>query len=337
MRVRKTSLERHWRLLGFTLIELLVVIAIIAILIALLLPAVQQAREAARRSQCRNHLKQIGLALHNYLDTYGILPTVKVANGKVCGGCSNSWDNMGGLSWRALILPFVDQAGIYNTIDFDNAHLRGGCCTGAVYPTQARGTVLPVYICPSDDMPEMRGTSAGTNYPAMSGVFPRSVVSDNHNDVSLKRVPGMSTRRPGMARDFVDGMSHTMLVSEVYRGIPFERTGGGPINVDGQRCQRWIAIGDCGADASRAPNSQEDIVGGTTVATLYPKDQVDWQNDYLGTGARPGNRGTSSLHEGGVHALFADGSVNFLNENVELSVFQAAVTRSGGETTDIEF
>ena len=113
---------------GFTLIELLVVIAIIAILIALLLPAVQQAREAARRTQCKNNLKQIGIALHNYHDTHSCLPPMKIwANGIDCPGGPDGWTNTGGWSWRVMILPFVEQSTMYNQINFVNHHSQAGC------------------------------------------------------------------------------------------------------------------------------------------------------------------------------------------------------------------
>jgi prepilin-type N-terminal cleavage/methylation domain-containing protein len=122
--------------LGFTLIELLVVIAIIAILIALLLPAVQQAREAARRTQCKNHLKQLGLAFHNYHDTSGRLPYTTAH-----WGLSGATGDNKGWSWSAFILPYIDQAPAYNQINFSD-----------FVPTQPNvlKNAIPMSTCPSD-------------------------------------------------------------------------------------------------------------------------------------------------------------------------------------------
>ena len=117
---------------GFTLIELLVVIAIIAILIALLLPAVQQAREAARRSQCKNNLKQIAIGLHNYHDLHGVLPF--------------GWDQRGA-SWSAMVLPMIDRANIYNTLIFQESG-DGNWDSGSAN-TKAAATHIPVLFCPS--------------------------------------------------------------------------------------------------------------------------------------------------------------------------------------------
>ena len=125
---------------GFTLIELLVVIAIIAVLIALLLPAVQQAREAARRTQCKNHLKQLGLALHNYHDTYNSFPL---------GNHANYLGN-----WRLSILPYLDQATVFNQITF-TSNPADFNAWGGTYGTNAvlRGLLVPVYNCPSNPLP----------------------------------------------------------------------------------------------------------------------------------------------------------------------------------------
>jgi len=135
---------------GFTLIELLVVIAIIAILIALLLPAVQQAREAARRSQCKNNMKQIGLALHNYHGTHRIFPSIRMLDLKqYAGSCTAGWQRPGGFSWRVMLLPFLDQGTIYNQINWDD-HLIGTSCGGTNSFAVADKTVLPAFLCPSD-------------------------------------------------------------------------------------------------------------------------------------------------------------------------------------------
>src|SRR5690349_12758105 len=154
---------------GFTLIELLVVIAIIAVLIALLLPAVQQAREAARRSQCKNNLKQLGLALHNYHELANMFPPGEINNGET--SCQ-TWMVGNGLTWRVMLLPQLDYGPMYNNINFsDWAH---GGCPGKVFTTpnswlQVQGSALTVLLCPSDNRPVFRSNPprAGTNYPGM--------------------------------------------------------------------------------------------------------------------------------------------------------------------------
>ena len=151
---------------GFTLIELLVVIAIIAILIALLLPAVQQAREAARRTQCKNNLKQLGIALHNYHDTHSCLPPLKTwANGIDCPG-GTGWDNTGGFSWRVMILPFVEQSTMYNQIDFSRVHSNPACTGSQAVWANISNKPIAGYLCPTDSTPVIIGAHAGTNYGA---------------------------------------------------------------------------------------------------------------------------------------------------------------------------
>ena len=153
---------RSRRRTGFTLIELLVVIAIIAVLIALLLPAVQQAREAARRTQCKNNLKQIGLALHNYESTHSTLPSF------YSYGAANS----GSYSVQAQLLPYMDQASMHNLIDF-SLKPQVGCCPGDVPASLVSivRTRLPVFLCPSDPGPATFSATSGTTGGATSPTF----------------------------------------------------------------------------------------------------------------------------------------------------------------------
>ena len=145
--------SHRWRT-GFTLIELLVVIAIIAILVSLLLPAVQQAREAARRTECKNHLKQIGLALHNYHDAHGAFPLGLTAHGA---------------GWSAMLLPYLDQSNIYNTLVFAE---NGAGNWDVAGPNQsALQTLIPVFRCPSD-APSSLDTSSQSRFATAAKTSP---------------------------------------------------------------------------------------------------------------------------------------------------------------------
>lgn len=183
------------RLRGFTLIELLVVIAIIAVLIALLLPAVQQAREAARRTQCKNHLKQIGLAVHNYHDVYNKLPDggTDTGTGYPCSACCNA-NNRGEWNWMYQIMPQLDQSNLFNlTSDAE------------IYRTP-----VSVYFCPSRRAPAVYGSSAKSDYAGNAG--------DGHtayNGAIIRR----SCKQPIDFAYLRDGTSNTLLIGEKQTNV----------------------------------------------------------------------------------------------------------------------
>ena len=195
----KRMLRARSEMRGFTLIELLVVIAIIAVLIALLLPAVQQAREAARRTQCKNNLKQWGLALHNYHDTANTFPM---------GATATQW------LWRASLLPYLDQANVYNRITFDSPSVcfSAAAAIPAPKPTEV---LIPVYVCPTDP-------NSGKLYPNFSGA--------GHMPTDYMGVFGsnLATTSDGLfayiskvrMADISDGTSNTLGIGE--RGIPVD-------------------------------------------------------------------------------------------------------------------
>jgi len=186
---------------GFTLIELLVVIAIIAVLIALLLPAVQQAREAARRMQCRNNLKQLGLALHNYESTHRVFPPGTL-------GFPYVW------SAQAQLLPFVEQANLKDVFDFNLPPLTfGGMHPLAAANEQAAKSRLPLLTCPSDsEAVPGSGFNGGISYPACGG-------SGTVNDGSINNADGVIFARSSIRfRDLVDGTSNTVVFGEQLLG-----------------------------------------------------------------------------------------------------------------------
>ncbi|NQV26619.1 MAG: DUF1559 domain-containing protein [Rhodopirellula sp.] len=337
---RKPRVPHYRRALGFTLIELLVVIAIIAILVALLLPAVQQAREAARRSQCKANLKNVGVAMHNYHDTASVLPIFKPwggPNGNDCPKGSTSWENVGGYSWRVMILPYVDEAAAYSTIDFENDHVQASCSKNSpISWDQINRKIMPVYVCPSDETDPRAGGGAnggtGTNYAAVisatnnannATTSAEQAVFNQHNN-------GSTTVKLDAIKD---GTSNTIAVAEVYRSRIGVRIGGGPVQINAPfRCNRWFATGTCGVTGGRTPNWQ--IEDGTTGILEY--DQFSWQDDN-DEPANNGYRPASSAHVGGVHVLMADGAVKFAGNTVDLTVWNAAHTRSGSESVSTDF
>jgi prepilin-type N-terminal cleavage/methylation domain-containing protein len=197
----RKSMKRKGRT-GFTLIELLVVIAIIAILIALLLPAVQQAREAARRTQCRNNLKQIGLALHNYHEAMLSLPP--------------GFQLPTQIQWTARILPFMDQENVQNVIDFDSSWS---------FSTQIGHLPLKVYRCPTDPRSKINISFEPTNYVACIGSGTDHWVPS-----------GTFGRNTGTKfKDILDGQSNTIFAAECYGRVPsyYERPTGTPARCPG--------------------------------------------------------------------------------------------------------
>ena len=367
MTSNRTWLKGFRRKWGFTLIELLVVIAIIAILIALLLPAVQQAREAARRTQCRNNLKQLGLALHNYLDNYKMFPQGThngLNNQQAHGGWAGQHKN--NLSWRVMVLPFLEQTNLYNQFNFRGARYYGW--SGTNDPVALVATPVPGFLCPSDPTtigsgvansfyPASGALTWGTNYSAMISVTGNSTEamsppwlpsnSAPYNDFfnsylgaiqpttgasqALKSNGGLPMQNL-RARDFTDGMSNTVQVVEQFRGKTFlSRACQWPsdpiypcnlVSRTGAKCSMWHNEANfCLSDATRGPNDK---------AADEVESLGDAQAAFTGTNA------ASSAHAGGVFALFGDGTVRFVNDAVNLTVWRNTASHSGGETQTVE-
>jgi prepilin-type N-terminal cleavage/methylation domain-containing protein len=351
---------------GFTLIELLVVIAIIAILIALLLPAVQQAREAARRTQCKNNLKQIGIALHNYHDTHSCLPPMKIwANGIDCPG-GTGWDNTGGFSWRVMILPYVEQSTMYNQIDFSTIHSNYACTGAQAVLGNISNKPIPGYLCPSDSTPAIIGLHAGTNYGAVISGSAQSKLAFGQTSggglipfeklAAVFQMNGNTAPYKVTLTDIKDGTSNTIAVAEIFRGRRTAIRGGSGVSgasLDGNgRCYRWMVegacevtgtlgrggtLGDVAGFQNAGGNAGNFLQVGATAAQTGDggpndtrADQATWngENDEA---VHDGFRPSSSTHVGGVQLLLADGSVKFASNNVDSNAWNAAHSRAGGE------
>jgi prepilin-type N-terminal cleavage/methylation domain-containing protein len=337
----KTSAVCRFRR-GFTLIELLVVIAIIAILIALLLPAVQQAREAARRTQCRNNLKQIGLALHNYLDAMRVFPPTFC----VGPGDGGEW------SLPARILPYVEQGNIYNTIDFSIDYNQ----TSAAFPFGVKAMRIEILQCPSDPNDRQRVTSAGVpeHYPLcytanLGTWFVYDPTTGRFGDGAF----GPNSRTG--PRDFTDGMSNTLCFSEVKAFTPYARnaSSGLAANVPPPASVPEVCTLVSGASQFQGDSGHTEWADGRAhhvgfTTTLTPNTQVLCTNgphgvqdvDYNsqrednpeGTPNRTYAVVTSrSWHEWIVHSLLMDGSARSVSENLNLQVWRALGTRGGNE------
>jgi prepilin-type N-terminal cleavage/methylation domain-containing protein len=285
---------------GFTLIELLVVIAIIAILIALLLPAVQQAREAARRTQCRNNLKQIGLALHNYHDAMQCFPPGQIR------GWNGTVELGNGASWGAMILPYMDQAPLYNKINFAYGinQATGGSPNNALVASLGP---IPGVLCPSDtERPGRRSahTPGQANYiastPATSYFGTIGPFNTWGDSTSAKLSGGFFTIDSGPRSTigaFKDGTSNTIAVGEQTYAV---WTGGA-----------WLGISHHTMDTTAPGNDNACCQDWWLHWGLYPIT-----NKYNPSMLHPQLR-FGSEHVGGAHFLLADGSVRFISENIE--------------------
>ncbi|QDU40966.1 putative major pilin subunit [Maioricimonas rarisocia] len=321
---------------GFTLIELLVVIAIIAILIALLLPAVQQAREAARRSQCKNNLKQFGLGLHNYHDVHGMFAiggTPNVGNNPTAASsCCSGWPRVG---WQVRVLPFMDQAALYNALDFSLPEAYLSMVDGK----EARRHNVPYTICPSYDGDRFEGGSAEwaiSTYTGSTGAASPSSVTATCNIFDAFREPGKSinptyggaqtvgartsgasgmfTRNgaPIRMRDVTDGTSNTIFVGEQMPKC---------VDHDGNW---WVQNGSGNAHGiTLAPiNTMSTCPGVSNPEFPACTNTNEWQLSW----------GFRSQHAGGAHFLMVDGTVRFLNENIDHQMYQYLGGKGDGNT-----
>jgi prepilin-type N-terminal cleavage/methylation domain-containing protein/prepilin-type processing-associated H-X9-DG protein len=336
---RRSSSRSHLR--GFTLIELLVVIAIIAILIALLLPAVQQAREAARRTQCKNNLKQIGLALHNYHDVNNAFPF--------------SWmlgNDFNASVWGVQILPYLDQAPLWNNWDSSvPAWNNADAAFGKLPASSVQGnlevirTPLQVYFCPSTPSENVHDydysgagfpisfTAARTDYIVTSGVradFANVAYAGNAGGnrsgafsfVGGNPVGGSAESITRM-RDLTDGSSNTIAIGE--------RVGGTDIYKKRQKDGALTAAigGTNGGGWGDILNGENWIAGSLYDGTPSPFAPNGGPCPINCSNAR--GSGLYSFHTGGAQVLLCDGAVRFLSANSDAGIFAGLVTRGKGE------
>lgn len=342
-------MSQHKSRSGFTLIELLVVIAIIAILIALLLPAVQQAREAARRTQCRNNLKQLGLALHNYHDAYNMFPARQGGSGAICAG-----QHRLRMSAFVALAPYYDQAPLFNEI---MTNQNAPWSNSSWWRRN-----LPVLNCPSDagiappNGGGPHGTysyafNAGDNYLGSVATPAERTVCNPANEPPIP-CRGLFSRKICYAiRDCTDGTSNTLAMAE--RSRPSGPRDRGHVAVDAAGVVTTYVPASCAAywqgtqyAATAAMFTQDTSPGYRwgdgaaffhAVTTILPPNSgvcligdPAWQNG--GGHYAPGVWTATSEHTGGVHALMTDGAVKFISDNIDSGnkgVVAPAPTASG--------
>jgi prepilin-type N-terminal cleavage/methylation domain-containing protein len=339
---------------GFTLIELLVVIAIIAILVALLLPAVQSAREAARRSECKNKLKQLGLAMHNYHGTHSIFPPSPVGGPRNCGGTAK--ETWLGWSGMAMLLPFIDQEPLYNQANFDYYW----DCNNATHRNRTVNRAnLPALTCPSDPgSNKARGDAGVVSYCLSAGPVSSWSVGS--------RTPGIVTFRTGtLMRDITDGTANTIMMSEVAIG----RNGG--TSAYDEKSYRVVTgsalLRPSGTFSNRVFNSSQAHINAILTYHASCKSTGGggggWHGDNDDSGRfwtsgrlfwgpwfntlMPPNQGphcdqdasvttmdlktATSHHPGGVHGLLSDGSVRFISDSIDHATWINLGTKNGND------
>ncbi|MCA8999097.1 MAG: DUF1559 domain-containing protein, partial [Planctomycetaceae bacterium] len=313
----------------FTLIELLVVIAIIAILIALLLPAVQQAREAARRTQCKNNLKQMGLAMHNYHDVYGRLPMLMLSDIDDDNGCDDD-----GFGFLYVILPYIDQAPLFNQIEtyMSSTNMSGGlhstnprfCALKSHFqlhggPIPGGETVIPAYKCPSSTLPSTVPPSFSVptrQSPGAPSAPPEEDAMIGYGTTDYKGAGGSARGDFGMLhkqaeapggrkfRDVVDGLSNTLLIGESSYVQGNSRTAANISEV--QDWPTWI--GGVDTDESLRFNGR------------FNSPINSFSNPYEMVGTVDDDS-AFSFHTGGAQFVFGDGAVRFVSENIDQNVW----------------
>lgn len=349
---------------GFTLIELLVVIAIIAILIALLLPAVQQAREAARRTQCKNNLKQLGLALHNYHDVHKLFPSMAGGTGDE-GGASTTHNNAS-ISGLVGLLPFVEQAALYKDIQSgrDRDGIGGTFGRGGPVPWETSfdpyRARIPGLVCPSDL--QIQTSLGANNYRFCIGSYSRN----NHSSAAARawgtsEINGLFGRQTGFGiDDCIDGTSMTIAMGERCKGFGANAENNSEV-LSGVAVLSGLlgTVGDISTDSAmcravRDPNRRQFFTPSTAHVTIdNPGSRwMDGRPYFAGfSTVLPPNSPActvqdvdwhwglwtpSSRHTGTAQFVMTDGSVHSLGQDIESSIFQALGTKAGREVISLD-
>jgi len=319
---------------GFTLIELLVVIAIIAILVALLLPAVQQAREAARRSQCKNNLKQLGIALHNYHDVHSVFPPgfVREYGDTTTDEALAASALKGNWSWGAFLLPMLEQASLYNSLNIGPTTCAQAMSNSTTIAIMSRP--LAAFRCPTDSNSGQFGLGGMNNnrfgHINDTGYVenPRPTISNYvaaNGSQGIRRVPtstggdanGMFYMNSSVSmRDIVDGSSNTIAVGErafnLYNGV----TGADTSNTH-------VYTGFLPADAGCvfcAAGTRQNSIYGIRHALGSGLQNINGPRVVMGSANANAGMSFNSNHTGGAHFTMGDGSVRFIGENVSLTL-----------------
>jgi len=334
---------------GFTLIELLVVIAIIAILMALLLPAVQQARESARRTSCKNNLKQLGLAVHNFAEAWRVFPVG--SESKEFPLAPTFPHNFYRWSVLAHLTPYLEQSNAYNSLNLEVPLFSPPSFEVATENRGAVGLLVPAFLCPSDASKAV-GTGYGlgdlgpTNYAGCAG-------TGMEGGTPFQTDGTFYINSKTSFRDFLDGTSNTIIMSESTLGTGAKATPdptyvqNNPQTVYGFVFGAPLSDSACG---SVSVWNQSDLrgfmwVNGEYRCTLYnhyypPNSETP---DCLGVSLNPdpaeqftgyGWRAARSKHSGGVQVLYGDGSVHFINQSINYDIWVGAATPKGGEVID---
>ena len=288
MRVRRRS--------GFTLIELLVVISIISVLIGLLLPAVQVAREAARRAQCLNHLKQIGLALHNYHDVHDALPS---------GYTYTPGYRSGGFGWATMLLPHMEQAPLFQATNFDLPPWSMQNVTVCL-------TRLGGHLCPSD-LESQQGQLDREGFRFTMGSYVACFGPGDLDEDPLDRRGVFSRNSSTRLADVTDGLSHTVFAGERFNGRFQTFSTGGHLFAE----TIWVGA---------IKEEPDDDHGHTTM----------FQAGHTPSSPEMDDRDAASRHADGAHIGLGDGSVRLTKNTIDLKIYRALSSRAGGEVVGID-